>query len=108
MMDDEAYYSILHFIQIFIGLRNTNDQTVQSNRVNGHAGRLGDEAIFRRHGNRHTYTMTTAQHDRNGGLGQACITPSISGLSSKATSWGIRCSYLVVLFWGGSTRCPSI
>jgi aspartate kinase len=33
--------------------------------------------------------------------------PLICGFSSTATSWGITCSYLVVLFWGGNTICPS-
>ena len=34
--------------------------------------------------------------------------PSIWGSSSTATIWGITCSYLVVLFWAGRIKCPSI
>ncbi len=34
--------------------------------------------------------------------------PSMFGSSSIATSCGITCSYFVVLFCGGNTRCPSI
>ncbi|MNP42121.1 hypothetical protein D3C76_1358630 [compost metagenome] len=36
------------------------------------------------------------------------MSPSIRGFCSAATSWGIKCSYFVVLFCGGSTKCPSI
>ena len=36
------------------------------------------------------------------------MSPSMSSRSSMATSWGMTCSYLVVLFWGGRMKCPSI
>lgn len=64
VFDNKADDPVLHFVQVFIGLGDANDQAGEANGVDGHGGRFGNERMIGRHGYRHADAIQVATNKR--------------------------------------------